>query len=662
LPSSSSPSTAATPVTLAPVVVTGNPLGSSNPAAPVSSLSGDALVLRRGSSLGETLNGLPGVSSTYFGPNASRPVIRGLDGERVRVMNNAAASMDASTLSFDHAVPIDPLVVDRIEVLRGPATLLYGGNAIGGVVNALDNRIPREPLDGIQGSAEVRAGGAERERGGAAVVEAGNGRLAVHADAFSRDTADLRVPRHVPNDKGTPLPQATRIRNSASNTQGGALGGTVFFDQGQFGVAADTYQSGYGVVAEEDVRIRMKRDHVGLAGELRSPDGAVWRKLRVNLNGTRYEHEEVEGTGEVGTVFKTRGNELRVEAEHAPLGPVKGVLGAQVEAFNFSALGEEAFVPTTRTRREALFMLEELPWTGGTLSAGLRLEHARIESDGDTDPAAPRFGPPTGRSFTLRSASLGNVFKPAPHWALSSGLSFTERAPTSFELFANGVHAATGSYERGDSSLGSERGTNLDVAATWTSGPDKLRVGAFHTRFSRFISLEASGADIVDGTDTFPEYVFRPVRARLVGVEIEGKHRLLNGAWSLDLSGRLDVTRATNLDTGEPLPRVAPLRAQLGLDTRNGPWSASLEVDHHARQSRVPATDSATDAYTLVHAAVSRRIMFGGEGQSGSDALLFVKLNNVGNTLAYSASSQQQVRALSPLPGRSLKAGVRVNF
>ncbi|MDP1791898.1 MAG: TonB-dependent receptor plug domain-containing protein, partial [Methylibium sp.] len=172
--------------TLPPVVVTGNPLDSDGIATPYSVLAGPGLVLKRGSSLGETLSGLPGVSSSYFGPNANRPVIRGQDGDRIRVLNNAGATLDASALSFDHAVPIDPLVVERLEVLRGPAALLYGGSAVGGVVNAIDNRIPKAAIDGVGGALELRGGGAARERSAGALVEAGGNGLAIHADVFAR--------------------------------------------------------------------------------------------------------------------------------------------------------------------------------------------------------------------------------------------------------------------------------------------------------------------------------------------------------------------------------------------------------------------------------------------------------------------------------------------
>lgn len=641
--------------TLPEVVVTGNPLRSPEIAAPSSVLRGDELVLRRGSSLGETLSAQPGVSSTYFGPNADRPVIRGLDGERVRMLSNAGASLDASTLSFDHAVPIDPLIVERIEVLRGPAALLYGGSAVGGVVNTLDNRIPQAPIDRPRGAVELRLGGAASERAGAALAETGNGRFGLHVDAYGRKTTDLRVPRFIPLEDGAPLAPADRVRNSASRTHGGAAGGALFFDDGRLGLSIDRHDSRYGTPAEEGIEIDMQREHAGVALD--------WKNVRARADGTRYRHQELEADGAVGTVFESRGHELRLEVDHARIGPLRGTVGAQLEDVDFSALGEEAFVPTTRTRRQAVFVLEELAWSGGTTSAGLRIERAQVRSDGDAaDADEPRFGAPAERRFTLRSASIGHVAPLAPGWSATGTLSVSERAPTSFELFANGVHVATAAYERGDPALRQERGSHVDIALQWKSGDDHLRVGAFHTRFSRFISLEATGTTVDvtndDGdVESFDEYAFRAVRARLAGVEVEGRRRLLRQPWTLDLGGKLDFTRATNLSTGEPLPRVAPLRLLLALDAAQGPWGARVELDHAARQSRVPATDRETPGATRVNAMLTRRF-----AAAGTQGLWFVKLDNVGDTLAYSASTIGSVRGLSPLPGRSLKTGVRLSF
>lgn len=638
--------------TLAPVVITGNPLRSSESAAPASVLTGDELVLRRGSSLGETLSGQPGVSSTWFGPNANRPVIRGLDGDRIRLLENAGASFDASSLSFDHAVPIDPLVVERVEVLRGPAALLYGGSAVGGVVNAIDNRIPRQPVRGPGGAVEARVGGADAERGGAAVVESGNGVMALHVDAFGRETSDLRVPRFTPIADGAPLDPATRVRNSAARASGAALGVSRTDADGYVGIAGDMLDSRYGVVAEPDVTIRLQREHLALAGERRGLDGPI-RTLRAQFSRTVYRHQEIEGSGEVGTTFDHRGSAMRIELEHVPLGAWRGVLGLQAEEGVFAALGEEAFVPATRTRSLGLFALEERAWRGGRFSAGLRAERVRVASDGDTAGGAPRFGAPAERRFTPGSASLSNLWPFAPGWDLATSFSVTQRAPTSFELFADGVHAATGAYERGDPSLAPERSRQLELALQWQRGEDRLRAGVYAARFANYIALEATGRTL----EEVPEYAFQAVRARLSGAEIEGRHRLLEAPWTLTLEGNASLTRASNTDTGEALPRIAPLRALLALDARQGPWTLRAELDHAARQDRVSEGDAATPGWTLLNLSLTRRL-----GLGGSDALWFLKLNNAGDRLATSASAILTVRQLAPLPGRSLKTGLRVVF
>lgn len=644
------------------VVVTGNPLGASEVAQPSSTLAGEGLVLRRGSTLGETLDGLPGVSSTYFGPNANRPVIRGQDGDRIRVLSNAGASVDASGLSYDHAVPIDPLVVERIEVLRGPAALLYGGGAVGGVVNAIDNRIPRGAVTRPTGSAELRGGGASGERGAAALVEAGGSGIALHADAFARRTDELRVPWYERPADGGGSERRNRVVNSASRAEGGALGGSMVWDHGYLGAALDSYRNRYGVVAEDDVTIRMRRDKLALAGEVRHLGGPL-RTLRARLQHTDYQHEEVEGTGAVGTVFGNRGSELRVEAEHRPFdmtaARLRGVVGVQAEGARASALGAEAFVPGARTRQAALFILEEITFGATQLSVGARAERTRIASDGDAPGAPdPRFGATQSRSFAAGSASVGVVHDLSPQWQVSGSLAYTERAPTYYELFANGVHVATAAFERGDTALAKEKGANADLAVQWKTGRQRVRLGAWSSRFANYVALLRSGEpDVVDGGESFPVYAYRGVPARLHGAELEGQWCVLQGPRAIDLDSKLDWLRAVNRASGEPLPRIAPLRVTLGATLAEGDWKARAEVVHAARQSRVPADDTPTGRYTLLNLSASRRVQFG-----DSDALLFARLTNVGNALAYNAATIAGVRALSPLPGRGLLAGLQVNF
>ncbi|MEO7338902.1 MAG: TonB-dependent receptor [Caldimonas sp.] len=649
------------PATLPPVTVTGNPLGSSELTVPVTTLSGPALVLRRGSTLGETLDQLPGVSSSYFGPNASRPIIRGQDGDRIRILSNSGASLDASSLSNDHAVAIDPLVVERIEVLRGPAALLYGGSAVGGVVNTIDNRIPRATLGAPTGAVELRLGGASSQRGAGALLETGGSGFAVHADAFWRRTDDLKVPAFDRPVAGATERRST-IVNSASKADGGALGGSLIFDQGYLGVSVDTYRTTYGTVAEEDVTIRMNRDKLGLAGEWRDL-GGPFKTLRGQVHLTDYEHREIEGSGDVATTFRNRGTESRFELEHKPFsvagGTLGGVLGLQTGNSRFSALGEEAFVPGTRTVQTAGFVHEELGLGRTKLTFGGRLERTRVDSAGDAAPSAPRFGAAQSRSFDTGSVAAGGLLNLAAQWQLSANLAYTERAPTFYELYADGVHVATAAYERGNSAMAKEHGTNLDVALHWKQGANKVRVGAFASRFKNYIALLRTGElDFVDaGGDSFPVYAFSGVSARFTGFEVDGTWRAFGGASTLDVDARMDLVRATNESNGEPLPRIAPRRIMLGTSYTAGPWFGRAEVVNVARQARVPGDDAPTGGYTLLNLSGSYRLRLG-----STDAMLFAKLDNLGNRLAYNAVTISTVRGLAPLAGRSLSAGVRVSF
>lgn len=644
--------------TLPTVVVTGNPLGSDQLTTPSSVLTGHELVLRRASTLGETLASQPGMSASWFGPNANRPVIRGFDGDRIRVLDNAGASLDASSLSFDHAVPLEPLLVTRIEVLRGPAALLYGGSAVGGVVNVMDNRIPQAPQPGVSGAVELRGGGAADERAAVASVDAGGQGYALHADAYGRRTDDTRTPDYDRPDGAGGTTRSDRIVNSASDAKGGALGASWVGDHGYLGAAVDTYRNDYGVVAEDDVTIRMKRDKLALAGEWRDADGPL-RAVRGRVQFTDYEHREVEGTGEVGTTFTNQGTDARFEFEHAPLGPLKGIVGVQAENARFEALGEEAFVPGTRTRQGALFVFEEQAVGAGKLTYGARVERTSVDSKGDGGSADPRFGPATGRDFTTGSAALGALWPIAGAWQWSANLAYTERAPTLYELYANGAHVATGSFERGDVDQRKERGTTLDLGTQWQRDHAHFKANVFVSDFSNYIALMATGEPPVinDEGEALPVYAYQGVKARFVGGELQGGWRALSGSHTLDLDAQLDWVRADDRSNGEPLPRIAPLRIGVGASWGYAGWTLRADLRHAFEQDRVPSDDVATPSYTLLNLALSRPFNAG-----SSSGLFYVKLDNAFDELAYNASTIGTVRPLSPLPGRALSAGVRMTF
>ncbi len=357
--------------TLAPVTVTGNPLGATDLIAPVTQYSGTELLLRTKTTLGETLDGTPGISSTYFGPNASRPIIRGLDGDRIRILNNGGAAVDASSLSYDHAVSADPLSIERIEVLRGPGALQYGGSAVGGVVNVIDSRIPREAQfdakGGVGGKASLAWASGNRERGAGAVIEAGTDRYALHADMFKRGTDDVAVPETLACSRPGSAALAKRICNSASDSQGGALGGSLLFKNGYLGASVSGLRSDYGTVAEDEVTIAMKSDRYALQGEWRAL-GGPFKSVKAQVSSTHYQHTEFEGA-EVGTVFGNRGVDLRLEARHAQIGGLDGLVGLQAESVRICL------------RMFARRLLRRRSWTmTGRMFTGARLESVRVES------------------------------------------------------------------------------------------------------------------------------------------------------------------------------------------------------------------------------------------------------------------------------------------
>jgi iron complex outermembrane receptor protein len=429
---------------------------------------------------------------------------------------------------------------------------------------------------------------------------------------------------------------------------------------GYLGAAVDTFRSTYGTPAETDVTIDMFLNKLALAGEARDLGGVI-DAVSGQWLASDYQHQELED-GAVGTTFENRGSDLRLQAEHRRIelgsGALAGVFGLQTENADFSALGDEAFVPSTTTRQWALFALEEWQLAGGSLSFGARVGRTRVSSAGDA-PGQTQFGPPQSRRFTPFSAALGGVLDLDAQWRLSGNLAYTERAPTFYELYANGLHVATGTYEVGNPGMGLEQGTNLDAAVAWRSGPNRFAAGAFYSDFSNYIALLATGRLVDTDEGTVPEYLFTGVPARLYGSELEGVWRLLDtGGQQLDLEGQLDVMRATNRAIGEPLPRIPPARLTAALNWALGPWAAQLSVSYAAAQNDVPSDDVPTPAYTIVNLAGSRTFDLGG----GNSGLAFVRIDNIGNELAYNASTIGTVRAKAPLPGRGVMVGVRLNF
>jgi iron complex outermembrane recepter protein len=645
-----------------PIIVTGNPFGSRAPGQPDSVLTGDALAEKLRATLGETLAQLPGISSSYFGPTSSRPIIRGLDGERIRVLENGAASTDAASLSPDHAVPIDPIALSRIEVLRGPAALLYGSNAVGGVVNAVSDRIPRAAQIGNAALINFGAESGDSGRNVAARLDGLRNGWALHVDGTYRKSSDTKTPRFTLPDGET----RDRIDNSASRTQSGALGFSRVWQGGFLGASVDGYESRYGIVASDGVTINMKREKVMIEGETEL-NHSLFSQIKGHLPWTNYKHDEVEPTGQIGTRFSSRALQWRLEGKTQRFGAWQSVVGASGEHSKFTAVGEEAFVPPNTSNNAALFGLARAQFGATELNAGARVERSTLRSEVVFDEdGALRFGEAQRRALTLMSTSASLAHDWKNGWTTRAGVATTERAPTYFERFANGVHIATNAVEVGDVNLGKERATHVELGVAWKQLQNRVQLNTYVTRFRNFISLEATGEIVsFEDDESFPIYAFRAVPAQLVGAEIEGNWRLLSGATTVDVFGKWDVVRATNRATREPLARIAPMRASIGTTFALSDWRFTAETLHVWKQTRVPeserlaaaasASDGSTPGHTLLNASISRGFALG--AYAGK---LTLRGTNLTSALAFNASSIQTIRERAPLPGRSVLFSVEI--
>lgn len=635
---------------------------------PVSVLSGDALVARRAATLGETLAGEPGIAASHFGAGASRPVIRGMDGPRVKVLSDGAEIMDASTISPDHAVALEPMLSRQIEVLRGPSALAYGGGAIGGVVNVLDERVPTAiPEKGIAGSVELQAGSADRSAAGAFGLTAGAGNLAIRAEGLKRDARDYRV--------GGGWHDGSRVEGSYSQTESGSLGVSWIGARGYLGLAWSRQKNDYGLPGHsheyEDCHPHGSHLHCGghdhddddhdhddehahgtpfvaldserwdLRGELSDPLPGFAR-LRLRAAYTDYAHDEIEkedGRKQVATRFRSQAHDGRIELEHLPLGDLRGVIGLQTSRRDFRADGEEAYVPPTLTRKNALFLVEEYTRGDWRFEAGLRHEWQDIDvASGQRD-----------RSHRGNSVSLGAVWNFTPGHALGLSIARAQRLPTAEELYAQGIHMATNTWERGNPGLKAETSHNVDLSLKKTAGPTTFSVGVFHNRVRDYIH-----ARTLDVHEDFQLIEYSQRDAVFNGVE-GWIRRQLNPTFGLTLFG--DAVRA-RLDAGggdRDLPRIPAQRIGLRLDFDRGNWSGEAELYRVGRQDRIAAFESETPGYTLLDLGVR----YAGKYQ-GQPWLVYLKARNLTDELAYSHASF--IKHAAPLAGRSLTVGMRLTF
>lgn len=654
-------------------------------AMPVTVLSGDALKQAAASTIGDTLSSTPGLANASFGPGVGQPVIRGQQGARVTVLQNGTSSADASNLSADHAVAVEPLLADSIEILRGPATLLYGGGAIGGVVNVVDNRIPTSLVQS-SGGVEYRHDSASDMDNLAARYESSVGQFAFHADLLYRDWNDLEIPGYAiredddHDDHGEEEEEQRKgvLENTSGRTKSLTLGSSYHFDSGFFGLAVNRLENEYGIPAgahgghgeeehgddideheDEHEEEHGHGDELSIDLEQTRYDAALhWHEplaglevARGFLTYTDYEHAEIEGSGEIGTEYSNETWEGRLEIVHQPRGNFHGVFGLQIVEGEFSALGEEAFIPITDNSETGVFLLEDYHTGDWTFEFGLRYDHD--QRDPDTTAAS-------SESFNAFSASGSALWDVAQNWQVGAALSRAERAPTTEELFSNVEatdghdlveHAATGIIEIGRADLDTEVSNNLDLSLNWQQGGHNVSVNLFYNDFQDYIGLLATG-QAVDGVDV---YTYDQQDAQFYGIEANAEFalaQLVGGELRLGLFG--DSIRG-ELDDGSDIPRMPPMRigGRLSWSTDSLEfWGSVVDADD---QNRPGENEEETEGYTRWDMGVDYRVPF-----SGSDLVLFASFNNISDEEIRLSTSF--LRDVAPEAGRSVEAGIRFTF
>ncbi len=672
---------------------------------PVSVLNAQELKRQAAATLGDSLRDQPGVAASGFSAGSSRPVIRGLADNRVRVLNNGTEVFDVSNLSPDHAPSVSPLLSSSIEVVRGPATILYGSGAIGGVVNVTDSRIPVEaPSKPFGGEIGARFGSIDLERSGAISLQlAPAAHIVLHADASIFRTDDRGIPGFALSDRireqFTPERASGRgfgenpkgeVPNTYVRTKEFGFGASYVWEKGYIGASFSGFDSIYGIPADPvatlageeqaPVFIDLAKRQFNLRSSIVDPITGI-HNANLKLVYTDYEHQEIDG-GAVAATFKTSGVDSRLEIVHEPIGPFQGSIGGQAFFKNLSILGEEAFLQPTETLQLAAFLFEEVKLKTVRLQAGARVEYDSVEIDSN-DPALTSLtlADQKQRDFLPVSAAAGMVYTFAQEWTFTVNATFSQRAPTAEELFARGPHEATFQFIVGDPELEVETSRGIELTLRKQSGVITGSVSGFYNRFRNFIAFAPTaefedGVRVFDYTATDAEFFggeaqvqfhllprtitseasepaddAKSVRSQITGEAPEPRQNPND----LFLDLRADYVRADDLNTGDPLARITPLRYGASLNYRSEKWEAKIEGQRVSWQNRTAQFETDTPGYTFLNASVGYNFRVG-------PALvnLYLRGTNLANEEARDHLSF--LKDALPLAGRSVLVGVRVTF
>ena len=661
-------------------------------------LSGDELQRSKGLTIAETLSNVPGVSQTQFGPTANRPIIRGMDKFRVRVLQNGTDSFDVSAQSEDHAVPIDPLMVDRIEILRGSSALLHGGSAIGGVVNVIDRSIPTSPYDSPGASLRSNYNSVNDGWNYGAMAFGGSDKLSFQINGFKRDYNDYDAPTFYTEDHhdGSVEGPFNKVKNSHGVSSSVGLGGSYLLDSGFAGFSFSSYENDYGVPGEHAVNetlIEMKNDRFEFRSEIEVSDSDWLTGIDLNIGYGDYKHsesgfEEENGTRDWHThsTYLREGFEGRIAFNHE-IGDLRGVFGLHGIFDEFKIQGEESILgglskPTANnppissedSSKIALFLIEEYDLNQDTtLNAGIRWES--IERDYESTIS--------DREDTTFSASGGVSHDLSEIWNISGNLSYSERAPDTAELYSDGAHHATESFEIGNPNLDTESAVGVEVIIRKTVGKVTGQLSAFHTKYNDYVFLEDAeqvrdgegnlgdqpgpNGTLGDEDDTFasgaeglPVKNYEAVKAEFQGIEVEIDWLAMESpGWNLMLSAYGDMVRGENKTESTNLARIPAARLGIGFEVQQEKLDFGMKLTRSLKQDRVAAhgdhSEEPTAAYTVVNAFASYDVDFG-----DSVGEFFIKGNNLTDELAYNHSSV--LKQYAPLPGRSVELGLKFDF
>lgn len=668
-----------TSAVLEEIVVVAHPLSGEGLSQASTVLEGDELARKRGANIGATLAQEPGIHASPFGMAVGRPVIHGLGGPRVRIMEDRIDVLDVSVTSADHAVAVEPFIAERVEVLKGPSTLLYGSGAIGGVVDVHTGRIPHNvPDTAISGGLETRYDDNTDGQSSSLKLNGGGGKFAWHLDATQKDGDDYEIPGFAESARLRALEEAEEeeeeeehheegeeargtLPGSAYDSKSYAGGVSYIFDGGFVGVAVSKIDADYGLPgghghhheegeegeeeeeeeAEGTPTLDLEQTRTDFELGLRDL-GGVFSSLNVRFGHNDYEHKEIEPSGEVGSTFTNKAWELRTELLYDTEN-WSGAVGLQHTDRDFSALGEEAFTPPVDTRDTGIFWLTERSFAGFDLEGGLRVGEVRHAPDGNRD-----------REFTTYSASLGFVIPLTDTLQLGLVSDYSSRAPVSEELYSNGPHLVTNAFELGDPDLDSERAANLAATLRYDGTRWQAELTAYTTHFSDFIYEQATGAE----EDELPVFQFQQDDARFYGVDAEVSTRLAE--WqqgSLQLRGLIDFVEAElDVSGNDNIPRIPPLRYGLGLEMQAGLVTASLDYLRVTEQDEVTEQELITSAYEDLSLYLGAKFSLG--ERTGLN--LFVAAKNLTDDEQRHHTSF--IKEFAPAPGRSVEFGVRLLF